>query len=57
VLFRDVPCRYCYKSISSEGQHDCVRRVTPAKVASVTLELLASGTTGGVSADGGAPAG
>jgi lipopolysaccharide heptosyltransferase II len=40
VLFHEVPCRYCYKSICPEGHHDCLRRVAPASVVSATLELL-----------------
>jgi lipopolysaccharide heptosyltransferase II len=41
VLFRDVPCRNCYKSICPEGHHDCLRLVTPEQVVTAALELLA----------------
>jgi lipopolysaccharide heptosyltransferase II len=40
VLFHDVPCKYCYKSVCPEGHHDCLRRVAPASVVAATLELL-----------------
>jgi lipopolysaccharide heptosyltransferase II len=41
VLFHDVPCKYCYRSVCPEGHHDCLRRVEPAAVVVATLELLA----------------
>ena len=41
VLFHDVPCKYCYRSVCPEGHHDCLRRVAPAAVVAATLELLA----------------
>jgi lipopolysaccharide heptosyltransferase II len=40
VLFHDVPCKYCYRSVCPEGHHDCLRRVAPASVVAATLELL-----------------
>jgi ADP-heptose:LPS heptosyltransferase len=40
VLFHDVPCKYCYKSVCPQGHHDCLRRVAPASVVAATLELL-----------------
>jgi lipopolysaccharide heptosyltransferase II len=40
LLFHDVPCRYCYKSICPEGHHDCLARVPPEAVAHAALELL-----------------
>ncbi|MBW8837581.1 MAG: glycosyl transferase, partial [Burkholderia sp.] len=41
VLFHDVPCRNCYKSVCPAGHHDCLRRVPPEHVAAAALELLA----------------
>jgi ADP-heptose:LPS heptosyltransferase len=41
VLFHDVPCKYCYRSVCPEKHHDCLRRVAPAAVVAATLELLA----------------
>jgi ADP-heptose:LPS heptosyltransferase len=40
VLFHDVPCRNCYKSVCPEGHHDCLKRVAPEMVASAAVELL-----------------
>jgi lipopolysaccharide heptosyltransferase II len=40
VLFHDVPCRNCYKSICPKGHNDCLRRVEPERVASAARELL-----------------
>lgn len=48
VLFHDVPCRWCYRSVCPEGHHLCLRGVTPESIVAATLELL--------SGAGGAPA-
>jgi lipopolysaccharide heptosyltransferase II len=40
VLFHDVPCRNCFKSVCPQGHHDCLKRVAPEAVASAALELL-----------------
>jgi hypothetical protein len=42
VLYRDVPCRYCYKSVCPAGHHDCLSQVTPAEIADAVRELLDS---------------
>jgi ADP-heptose:LPS heptosyltransferase len=44
VLFHDVPCRNCFKSVCPEGHHACLRGVAPAQVALAALELLAGVT-------------
>jgi lipopolysaccharide heptosyltransferase II len=41
VLFHDVPCKYCYRSVCPEGHHACLRQVPPESVVAATLELLA----------------
>jgi len=41
VLFHDVPCRICYKSICPEGHHHCLQLVKPESVVQAALELLA----------------
>ncbi|MBF2048073.1 MAG: lipopolysaccharide heptosyltransferase II [Elainella sp. C42_A2020_010] len=41
VLFHDVPCRLCYKSVCPEGHHHCLRLVAPETVVQAALELLA----------------
>lgn len=46
VLFNDVPCRWCYKSICPEGHHLCLRGVAPEAVVQATLELLNDGHAG-----------
>jgi lipopolysaccharide heptosyltransferase II len=43
MLYRDVPCRFCYKSVCPQGHHDCLRQVAPAEVVSAALQLLADG--------------
>lgn len=40
VLFHDVPCRNCYKSVCPAGHHACLRGVTPESVAAAARELL-----------------
>jgi lipopolysaccharide heptosyltransferase II len=40
LLFHDVPCKFCYKSVCPQGHHDCLRRVDPARVAEAVLALL-----------------
>jgi lipopolysaccharide heptosyltransferase II len=40
VLFHDVPCRNCYKSICPQGHHDCLGKVEPALVADAVRSLL-----------------
>ena len=42
ILFHDVPCRYCYKSVCPAGHHDCLARVSPAEVAEAVGALLDS---------------
>jgi lipopolysaccharide heptosyltransferase II len=41
VLFHDVDCKYCYKSVCPEGHHDCLRLVTPESVTAAVNDLLA----------------
>jgi lipopolysaccharide heptosyltransferase II len=42
VLYHDVPCRNCYKSVCPAGHHDCLRRVAPERVAAAAFDLLFS---------------
>lgn len=44
VLYRDVPCRNCYRSTCPEGHHACLAGVPPRQVADATRELLAMPT-------------
>lgn len=47
VLFSDVPCKYCYKSVCPSGRHDCLRRITPDAVLEATWELIEATRTAG----------
>lgn len=40
VLFQDVPCRWCYRSVCPEGHHRCVRGVSPEEIVDAALSLL-----------------
>jgi lipopolysaccharide heptosyltransferase II len=42
VLFHDVPCKNCYKSICPEGHQNCLQLVTPESVVDAACELLNS---------------
>ncbi len=41
VLFKDVPCKYCYKSTCPLGHHNCLRLVPPGDVVRAAADLLA----------------
>jgi lipopolysaccharide heptosyltransferase II len=41
VLYHDVPCKYCYKSVCPEGHHNCLNLVRPEQVVTAARELLA----------------
>jgi lipopolysaccharide heptosyltransferase II len=41
LLFHDVPCRYCYKSLCPQGHHDCLGKVEPDAVVEAARMLLA----------------
>jgi len=40
VLFHDVPCKYCYKSICPKGHHRCLKLISPRAVVRAANELL-----------------
>lgn len=40
VLFHDVPCRFCFKSICPKGHGDCLTKVQPAQVVAAVRSLL-----------------
>jgi len=42
ILFHDVSCKYCYKSICPEGHQNCLRLVSPEAVFGAVSELLAA---------------
>lgn len=41
VLFHDVPCKYCYRSVCPQAHHDCLRLVAPETVCEAVTGLLA----------------
>ena len=41
VLFHDVPCKYCYKSVCPEGHGNCLTLVEPGEIVDAALSLLA----------------
>jgi hypothetical protein len=40
VLFHDVPCKFCYKSVCPRGTNDCLASVSPQDVVAAAMELL-----------------
>lgn len=40
VLFHDVPCRFCFKSVCPKGHGDCLTKVQPAQVVAAVEGLL-----------------
>jgi lipopolysaccharide heptosyltransferase II len=40
VLFHDVECRYCYKSVCPELHHDCLNKIQPEQVVEAVQALL-----------------
>lgn len=43
VLYEDVPCRYCYRSVCPQQHHACLRLLDPQRVARAAHELLSEG--------------
>jgi lipopolysaccharide heptosyltransferase II len=41
VLFHDVPCRFCQKSICPQGHNDCLKGIAPERVVDAACGLLA----------------
>jgi lipopolysaccharide heptosyltransferase II len=39
VLFRDVPCRFCYKSVCPHGHNNCLTQVAPDEVVAAATDL------------------
>lgn len=55
VLFHDVPCRNCFKSVCPQQHHDCLRKVPPEAVVAAALELAGARPTRGVAITLGEP--
>ena len=47
LLYHDVPCKYCYKSVCPLGHNNCLRLVAPGSVVEAALDLLAETRNGG----------
>jgi lipopolysaccharide heptosyltransferase II len=45
VLFNDVPCKFCYKSVCPEGHHQCLRGVSPDRVVAAARTFLSARTS------------
>jgi lipopolysaccharide heptosyltransferase II len=43
VLYHDVPCRFCYRSVCPQQHHACLRLLDPQRVAQAARELLELG--------------
>jgi len=55
VLFHDVPCRFCYKSMCPEGHQACLAGVGPERVAAAVRELLGTARPSGTDAPAATP--
>lgn len=40
VLYHDVPCRFCYKSVCPQQHQQCLTMVPPSRVSAAAIELL-----------------
>jgi lipopolysaccharide heptosyltransferase II len=40
VLYHDVPCRFCLKSVCPKGHNDCLAKIPPARVVEAVCGLL-----------------
>lgn len=40
VLYEDVPCRFCYRSVCPQGHNACLHQLDPKRVALAARELL-----------------
>lgn len=40
VLFHDVSCKYCYRSVCPQGHHHCLRLIPPSAVVEAACDLL-----------------
>lgn len=40
LLYHDVPCRFCLKSVCPHGHNDCLEKIAPARVVEAVLSLV-----------------
>jgi lipopolysaccharide heptosyltransferase II len=43
VLYHDVPCRFCQKSVCPEGHNECLTKIPPERVVEAVCSLLEPG--------------
>ena len=43
VVYHDVPCRFCYRSVCPQTHHNCLHLLDPQRVARAARELLDAG--------------
>lgn len=41
LLYHDVPCRFCMKSVCPQGHNDCLAKIAPQRVVEAVQSLLA----------------
>jgi hypothetical protein len=46
VLYHDVPCRWCYRSVCPEGHHACLNGVPVEDVVAAACELFEARQSG-----------
>jgi lipopolysaccharide heptosyltransferase II len=39
LLFKQVPCRFCYKSLCPEGHNDCLNKISPYEIFQCGVQL------------------
>lgn len=42
LLYHDVPCRFCMKSVCPQGHNDCLAKIAPQRVVEAVRSLLAT---------------
>lgn len=42
LLFHDVPCKFCYKSVCPQGHNDCLSKIAPLQVIEAICGLIAN---------------
>lgn len=40
LLFHDVPCKFCYRSVCPQGHHDCLSKLAPSRVVQAICSLM-----------------